>query len=125
MYFFLYILFRLIVFGMWFIKCFSFCQKLLSRPGFEPGLLRPQRNVLTTRRSGPILLQGNRFHIFSRFRGFWRFGTLSRQTFVDFCFANLISVYFSSANISRFLSFSLIINQGFLASDDFLNNFFD
>ena len=25
----------------------------LSRPGFEPGLLRPQRNVLTTRRSGP------------------------------------------------------------------------
>ena len=27
--------------------------KELSRPGFEPGLLRPQRNVLTTRRSGP------------------------------------------------------------------------
>ena len=25
----------------------------LSRPGFEPGLLRPQCNVLTTRRSGP------------------------------------------------------------------------
>ena len=25
----------------------------LSRPGFEPGLLWPQRNVLTTRRSGP------------------------------------------------------------------------
>ena len=28
----------------------------LSRPGFEPGLLRPQRNVLTTRRSGPAFL---------------------------------------------------------------------
>ena len=27
-----------------------------SRPGFEPGLLRPQRNVLTTRRSGPAFL---------------------------------------------------------------------
>ena len=25
----------------------------LSRRGFEPGLLLPQRNVLTTRRSGP------------------------------------------------------------------------
>ena len=24
----------------------------LSRPGFEPGFLRPQRNVVTTRRSG-------------------------------------------------------------------------
>ena len=29
-------------------------NKILSRPGFEPGLLRPQRSVLTTRRSGPI-----------------------------------------------------------------------
>ena len=28
----------------------------LSRPGFEPGLLRPQRNVLTTRRYGPAFL---------------------------------------------------------------------
>ena len=26
----------------------------MSRPGFEPGLLLPQRSVLTTRRSGPI-----------------------------------------------------------------------
>ena len=30
--------------------------KELSRPGFEPGLLRPQRNVLTTRRSGPSIV---------------------------------------------------------------------
>ena len=29
-------------------------NKILSRPGFEPGLLRPQRSVLTTRRSGPM-----------------------------------------------------------------------
>ena len=29
-------------------------SKILSRPGFEPGLLRPQRSVLTTRRSGPM-----------------------------------------------------------------------
>ena len=29
-------------------------HKILSRPGFEPGLLRPQRSVLTPRRSGPI-----------------------------------------------------------------------
>ena len=94
---------------MWFIKIFSFFQKLLCSPGFEPGLLRPQRNVLTTRRSGPIVLQGNRFHIFSRFRCFWRFGTLSRQTFVAFCLANLISVYFSSAKISRF--FSVFLNH--------------
>ena len=28
----------------------------LSRPGFEPWLLRPQRNVLTTRRSEPAFL---------------------------------------------------------------------
>ena len=28
----------------------------LSRPVFEPGLLRPQRNVPTTRRSGPTVL---------------------------------------------------------------------
>ena len=28
----------------------------LCRPEFEPGLLRPQRNVLTTRRSGPAVL---------------------------------------------------------------------
>ena len=26
----------------------------LSRPGFEPGLLQPQRNVLTTRRSNVL-----------------------------------------------------------------------
>ena len=31
--------------------------KSMSRPGFEPGLLRPQRNVLTTRRSGPKYIQ--------------------------------------------------------------------
>ena len=30
----------------------AFAQSYLSRPGFEPGLLRPQRSVLTTRRSG-------------------------------------------------------------------------
>ena len=29
-------------------------NKILSRPGFEPGLLRPQRSVLTTRRYGPM-----------------------------------------------------------------------
>ena len=29
-------------------------NKIMSRPGFEPGLLRPQRSVLTTRRSGPM-----------------------------------------------------------------------
>ena len=29
-------------------------NEILSRPGFEPGLLRPQRSVLTTRRSGPM-----------------------------------------------------------------------
>ena len=29
-------------------------KKIMSRPGFEPGLLLPQRSVLTTRRSGPI-----------------------------------------------------------------------
>ena len=96
---------------MWFTNFFSIFQKLLCSPGFEPGLLRPQRNVLTTRRSGPIVLQGNRFHIFSRFRCFWRFGTLSRQTFVAFCLANLISVYFSSAKIFAFLAFSLIIYE--------------
>ena len=28
---------------------------ILSRPGFESGLLWPQRSVLTTRRSGPIV----------------------------------------------------------------------
>ena len=28
----------------------------LSRPGFEPGLLRPQSNALTFRRSGPAFL---------------------------------------------------------------------
>ena len=28
----------------------------LSRPEFEPGFLRPQRYVLTTRRSGPAFL---------------------------------------------------------------------
>ena len=28
----------------------------LSRPGFEPGLLRAQRNVITTRQSGPTFL---------------------------------------------------------------------
>ena len=28
----------------------------LSRPVFEPGLLQPQRYVLTTRRSGPAFL---------------------------------------------------------------------
>ena len=28
----------------------------VSRPGFEPGLVRAQRNVLTTRRSGPAFL---------------------------------------------------------------------
>ena len=28
----------------------------LSRPGLEPGLLRPQLNVLTNRRSGPAFL---------------------------------------------------------------------
>ena len=27
------------------------CNKNMPRPGFEPGLLRPQRSVLTTRRS--------------------------------------------------------------------------
>ena len=102
---------------MWFIKYFNFFQKLLSRPGFKPGWFRPQRIVLTTRQSGPIVLQGNRFHFFSRFRYFWRLWTLSRQTFMDFCLAKLISVYFSYANF--FLAFSLIINQGFLASDDF------
>ena len=118
-------MFRLIAFGIWCIKVFSFFPKLLSRSGFEPGLLRPQRNVLTTRRSGPIVLLGNRFHIFSRFRSFWRFGTLSRHTYVAFCLLNLISVYLSSAKMSRFLAFSLIGNQGFLVSDDFSNNYFD
>ena len=29
-------------------------KKILSRPGFETGLLLPQRSVLTTRRSGPM-----------------------------------------------------------------------
>ena len=29
--------------------------KEMSRPGFEGGLLRPLRNVITTRRSGPIV----------------------------------------------------------------------
>ena len=29
-------------------------NRTLSRPGFEPGLLRPQRSILSTRRSGPI-----------------------------------------------------------------------
>ena len=29
-------------------------NEIMSRPGFEPGLLRPQRSVLTTRRSGLI-----------------------------------------------------------------------
>ena len=28
----------------------------LSRPGFESGFLRPQRSVLTTRRSGPAFV---------------------------------------------------------------------
>ena len=28
----------------------------LSRPGFEPGLLRAQRNLLTTTRSGPAFV---------------------------------------------------------------------
>ena len=32
-------------------KCFPFSNKKMPRPGFEPGLLRPQRRVLTTRRS--------------------------------------------------------------------------
>ena len=31
----------------------SFAKSYLSRPGFEPGLLRPQRSVLTTRGTGP------------------------------------------------------------------------
>ena len=31
----------------------SFAKSYLSRPGFEPGLLRPQRSVLTFRPSGP------------------------------------------------------------------------
>ena len=29
-------------------------NRILSRPGFEPGLLRPQRSILSTRRSGPL-----------------------------------------------------------------------
>ena len=31
----------------------SFAESYLFRPGLEPGLLWPQRSVLTTRRSGP------------------------------------------------------------------------
>ena len=33
-------------------------KKKMPRPGFEPGLLRPQRSVLTTRRSRLLNIQG-------------------------------------------------------------------
>ena len=35
---------------------FLFKINELSRPGFEPGLVQAQRNVPTTRRSGPAFL---------------------------------------------------------------------
>lgn len=41
-------------------------RKKMPRPGFEPGLLRPQRNVLTTRRSR---LTGSLLEIFRFKRG--------------------------------------------------------
>ena len=43
-------------------------NEILSRPGFEPGLLRPQRSVLATGRSGPIAkLSFLAFILFERF----------------------------------------------------------
>ena len=38
-------------------------KKELPGPGFEPGLLRPQRRVLTTRRSRLLILNPVRFWI--------------------------------------------------------------
>ena len=36
------------------LKSSKTVPKILSRPGFEPGVLLPHRNVLSTRRSGQI-----------------------------------------------------------------------
>ena len=41
-------------------------RKKVPWPGFEPGLLRPQRSVLTTRRSRRTICAGLRFNKFER-----------------------------------------------------------
>ena len=44
--------------AVWYFQTFNVGQRALPWPGFEPGLLRPQRRVLTTIRSRHVAVVG-------------------------------------------------------------------
>ena len=79
----------------------SFAKSFLFRPGFEPGLLWPQRSVLTTRRSGPRTEAKNLVGFYLCFlKRFW------------YDFFNDMVQYFSSGFLHCFfLSYFLIMRS--------------
>ena len=60
-YFLFLFLFLFFFLTSWIVKMF------MPWPGFEPGLLRPQRRVLTTRRSWPVCIQSEKCFVYQNY----------------------------------------------------------